>query len=113
MAKFIMADGPWGWTPGRRKPMPWELPEWQMVEPEDRLFERLDPREDELCQVRQAIEAARERPMGFPNVAVDSLPRMNDLSSPDMLGLIENARAVGASAFRLVDPEGDEMKFRL
>ena len=113
MAKFLTADGPWGRTPGHRKPMPWELPEWRMVEPEDRISEELDSREDELCQVRQATDTARELPVGWPQVAVESLPDVSGRSSPDVVGMIENARTMGASEFRLIDPDGEEMVFRL
>ena len=62
MAIFITSEGPWGATSGRRKPFPSELPEWQMVPPEERVVERMSPKDD----IRAAIDIARELPIGAP-----------------------------------------------
>jgi len=48
-----------------------------MVDPDDRLFERLDPHEEELCEVRQAIEHARGLPMGWRDSGADEFHRVD------------------------------------
>jgi hypothetical protein len=112
LMRFMTSEGPWGFTPGWRKLLPSEMPEWEMVKPGDRVFEALDRKEGERCEIRQAIELARELPLGGLE-RVDSLPSMNDLSAPSILGMIESARTLGADEFRLIDPDGEEMLFRL
>ncbi len=77
MAVLLRADGPWGQAPRNRKLRPWETPKWEMIEPKDRVFERLDRHEEELCEVRQAIELARDLPMGWRDSGTDEFHRVD------------------------------------
>jgi len=111
--KFITSSGPWGYTPGRRKLLPHEKVEWQIVPLNERIGNEENKDIDPLDAVRQEIEVARSLPLGWPSVEVEALPSLHNASSPEIMELVDKARAFGTDEFHLVDPEGHKMTFRL